>query len=105
MGAPLTLGFLGRWRAIEAAVGVDLWWSAGLIIAASLAGAIYAGRLIERLYFRRAATPTPIQHDPWRVFMFPVLLGSILALALGLEPSLLLRVAQAASHQIAGEAP
>lgn len=105
MGAPLTLGFLGRWRAIEAAVGVDLWWSAGLIIAASLAGAIYAGRVVERLYFRRAATPTPLQHDPWRVSMFPVLIVSILALALGLEPSLLLRVAQAASHQIAGEAP
>lgn len=105
MGAPLTLGFLGRWRAIEAAVGVDLWWSAGLIIAASLAGAIYAGRLIERLYFRRAATPTPIQHGPWRMLMFPVLLGGILALALGLEPSVLLRVAQEASHQIAGGAP
>ncbi|MEQ1618809.1 MAG: proton-conducting transporter membrane subunit [Terricaulis sp.] len=105
MGAPLTLGFLGRWRAIEAAVGVDLWWSAGMIIAASLAGAIYAGRLIERLYFRRAATPTPIQHDPWRVVIFPVLFGSVLALALGLEPSVLLRAAQAASLQIAGEAP
>lgn len=105
MGAPLTLGFLGRWRAIEAAVGVDLWWSAGAIIAASLAAAIYAGRLIERLYFRRSATPTPIQHDPWRISIFPVLICGALVLALGVEPSMLLRVAQAASHQIAGDAP
>jgi NADH:ubiquinone oxidoreductase subunit 2 (subunit N) len=29
MGAPLTIGFLGRWRLVEAGVGAGWWWAAG----------------------------------------------------------------------------
>jgi multicomponent Na+:H+ antiporter subunit D len=38
MGAPLTIGFLGRWRLIEAAVGAGWWWVAGIALLARLAG-------------------------------------------------------------------
>ncbi len=105
MGAPLTLGFLGRWRIIEATLGVEWWWAAGLVIFASLAGAVYAGRLIERLYFRRAASVTPLQRDPWRLAFAPALLVGVGAIAMGVEPSLLLRLVGLAGGGLAGAAP
>lgn len=102
MGAPLTLNFLGRWRLIEAAVGVEWWWAALLVIGASLAGVIYAGRLIERLYFRRAAAVTAVERAPWRLALAPALAASVFVIALGVEPSAVLRAAAAAAHSLAG---
>ncbi|MGE0046046.1 MAG: proton-conducting transporter membrane subunit, partial [Hyphomonadaceae bacterium] len=64
IGAPLTIGFLSRWRLIEASLSVAGWWAAGVIIAASLAAVFYGGRLIERLYARRGVE---LERDPWRV--------------------------------------
>lgn len=104
MGAPLTIAFLGRWRMIEAAVGVGWWWAACAAIAASLAGVFYGGRLIERVYFRRAATA----HEGgggWRIEFAPVLLAAMLVMAIGVEPSLLLRAANTAAAVMIGGAP
>ncbi len=99
MGAPLTIGFLGRWRLIEAAVGAGWWWVAGIALLASLAAVFYGGRLIERVYFRRAAAVADAEKDPWRVLAAPALVTAIVAIALGVEPSALLEVsARAAAH-------
>ncbi len=103
MGAPLTLGFLGRWRMIEAGVGAGWWWAAGSVIGASLAAVIYGGRLIERLYFRRAAETFQGNDDAWRFTLAPALMVSIAVIAIGFEPSTLLRAADAAAHLLAGE--
>lgn len=104
MGAPLTIGFLGRWRMIEAGVGAGWWWATGAVIAASLAAVFYAGRLIERIYFRRAHSAVENVNDMWRLTLAPALAAAILAIALGLEPSLLLRAAERASALLLGEA-
>ncbi|MEJ0060489.1 MAG: proton-conducting transporter membrane subunit [Terricaulis sp.] len=91
MGAPLTIGFLGRWRLIEAGVGGGWWWTAGTVIFASLAAVFYGGRVIERLYFRRA-TGAIEQSNDWRRFaLAPVLLAAIAGVALALEPSVAAR--------------
>jgi multicomponent Na+:H+ antiporter subunit D len=104
MGAPLTIGFLGRWRMIEAAVGVGWWWAACAAIAASLAGVFYGGRLIERVYFRRASTS--VESAPrWGFAFAPALLAAILATAWGVEPSVLLHAAGAAASLMVGLAP
>ncbi len=102
MGAPLTIGFLGRWRMIEAGVGVGWWWAAGAVIAASLAAVFYGGRLIERLYFRKSTLPFEGDGDLWRVLIAPALLIAIAAMAMGLEPSWLLRAADAAAALMSG---
>ncbi len=101
MGAPLTLGFLGRWRLVEASVGADWWWAAGAVIFASLSGVFYGGRLIERLYFRRATHQFEGGGGLWRVVLAPALIVSILATAWGLAPSLLLNAANAAAAMMA----
>lgn len=97
MGAPLTLGFLGRWRMIEAGVGAGWWWTAGAVIVASLAAVFYGGRLIERLYFRRAAAPYEGGSDPLRATLAPALLAAMAAIAIGLAPALLLQAAARAA--------
>jgi formate hydrogenlyase subunit 3/multisubunit Na+/H+ antiporter MnhD subunit len=96
IGAPLTIGFLGRWRLIEAGVGVDWWWAVGAMTFASLAAVLYCGSLIERIYFRRAQAvmETP---DPWRVAYYPALIAAILTIAIGVAPVWLLRAADVAA--------
>jgi formate hydrogenlyase subunit 3/multisubunit Na+/H+ antiporter MnhD subunit len=103
MGAPLTVGFLGRWRLIEAAVGAGWWWVAGIALLSSLAAVFYSGRLIERVYFRRAATVADGERDAWRMLIAPALIAAILAIGIGVEPSFLLQAsARAASHMFGG---
>lgn len=104
MGAPLTLGFLGRWRLVEAGVGAGWWWAAGAVILASLAGVFYGGRLIERLYFRRSGNAYEGGADLWSLTLAPALIASILIIALGLAPATLLDAASAAAALMLGGA-
>ncbi|MCX7359818.1 MAG: proton-conducting transporter membrane subunit [Alphaproteobacteria bacterium] len=102
MGAPLTIGFLARWRLVEAGVGAGWWWAAGLVIVASLAGVFYGGRLVERMYFRRANAPYAGDGGVWRVALAPALIAAIAAIAIGLAPGFLLRAAATASLMLTG---
>ncbi|MBY0562858.1 MAG: hypothetical protein K2P58_01630 [Hyphomonadaceae bacterium] len=104
IGAPLTIGFLGRWRLVEAAVGVGWWWAVGAMTFASLAAVFYAGRLIERAYFRHLRVAPAAQGDGWRVMLAPALLASIVLVAVGLAPGALLQAADAAASAF-GVAP
>jgi multicomponent Na+:H+ antiporter subunit D len=105
MGAPLTIGFLGRWRLIEASIGAGWWWAAGAALASSLAAVFYGGRLIERVFFRRATETAESDTNPWRFALAPVLVVAIAAIVLGLEPSLLLRAAENAASLQFGRGP
>lgn len=105
MGAPLTLGFLGRWRLIEASVGAEWWWAAAAAIAASLAGVFYGGRLIERVYFRRATETQAPPRDVWRLAVTPALAAGIVVIGIGLAPAGLLNAAAAAAAIMSGAAP
>jgi len=105
MGAPLTLGFLGRWRLVEAGVGAGWWWAAGAVIFASLAGVFYGGRLIERLYFRRAGDLFHGPNDAWRWALAPMLAASIVAIAFGVSPAPLLTAADSAGALMLGGLP
>lgn len=105
MGAPLTIGFLGRWRLIEAAVGAGWWWVAGIALLSSLAAVFYGGRLIERVYFRRAATVMEQGRDMWRVVIAPVLAAAIFAIGLGVEPSFILQASTRAAAHMFGAGP
>lgn len=102
MGAPLTIGFLGRWRLVEAGVGAGWWWASVLVIVASLAGVFYGGRLIERMYFRRANAAYAGDGGVWRVALAPALIAAIVAIGLGFAPLFLLRAAGVASGMLTG---
>ncbi|MEZ5972978.1 MAG: proton-conducting transporter membrane subunit [Hyphomonadaceae bacterium] len=102
MGAPLTIGFLGRWRLVEAGVGAGWWWAAALVVVASLAGVFYGGRLIERMYFRRANAAYAGERGVWRIALAPALIVAIATVTIGVAPGFLLRAAAAASLKLTG---
>jgi NADH:ubiquinone oxidoreductase subunit 2 (subunit N) len=102
MGAPLTIGFLGRWRLVEAGVGAGWWWAAGAVIVTSLAGVFYGGRLVERMYFRRVSGAVQTASEIWRFAGAPLLIASVCATVLGLAPDWLLRAADGAAALMAG---
>jgi formate hydrogenlyase subunit 3/multisubunit Na+/H+ antiporter MnhD subunit len=52
MSAPFTLGYAGAWTLVEAALARGWWMGAALTVAVSLAGVVFGGRLLERIYFR-----------------------------------------------------
>jgi multicomponent Na+:H+ antiporter subunit D len=97
MGAPLTIGFLGRWRLVEAGVGAGWWWATGAAVAASLAAVFYGGRLIERIYFRRVTEASEADRDPWRAARVPVAAAAIVAIGYAFAPQLLLQAASRAA--------
>lgn len=99
MGAPLTLGFLGRWRLMEASVGAEWGWAAAAGIAASLAGVFFGGRLIERLYFRKFAAPAQSE-EAWAFALTPALLVGAAAVISGVAPAWLLRLASLAAANL-----
>jgi multicomponent Na+:H+ antiporter subunit D len=105
MGAPLTIGFLGRWRLVEAGVGAGWWWAAALVIVASLSGVFYGGRLVERMYFRRATGTFAGETGMGRAAFTPALVASIAVIAIGFAPGLLLHWAAAASNALTGFGP
>ncbi|MGE3142347.1 MAG: proton-conducting transporter membrane subunit [Hyphomonadaceae bacterium] len=106
MGAPLTIGFLARWRLIEAGVGGGWWWAAGAVIVTSLAGVFYGGRLIERLYFRHASTAAAeARRDRRRGFLAPALCAALAAMLIGVDPAWLLRMLEGAGRLLAGFGP
>lgn len=105
MGAPLTIGFLGRWRLIEAGLGAGWWWAAGAALVTSLAAVFYGGRLIERVFFRHAVATVDAPRDFWRVSLMPLLIAAIAAIAFGFAPALLLQAASNAALLQLGHTP
>ncbi len=105
MGAPLTLGFLGRWRLVEVGVGAGWWWVAGAVILTSLAGVFYGGRLIELMYLRRKEVAGAATTGPWRWTAAPALVAALATIGMGLAPSVLLRAADIAAARAFGVLP
>jgi multicomponent Na+:H+ antiporter subunit D len=103
MGAPLSLGFLGRWRLIEAAVNGGWWWAAAPAIIASLAAVFYGGRLIERIYFRRSAETVERASFAAQAAVAPALLVAMALIVLGLAPGWLLLIADHAARLMLGQ--
>ncbi len=105
MGAPLTIGFLARWRLIEAGVGAGLWWMAGAALFASLAAVFYGGRLVERIYFKRANDALAVSAGPWRLLVAPASLAAVLATALAFAPQVLIQASARAASMMYGVSP
>lgn len=105
IGAPLTFGFLVRWRLIESALQSGLWWAAGVQIAASLAAVLYAGRVLERLYLRQAQSQL-IPRTARRMALTPALAAAIAAVIwLGLDADPVWRAARFAGASLMDGAP
>lgn len=57
IGMPITLGFIAKWYLLEAALKMNNWMVVIAALLGSIFAVIYAGRIIENLYFRPPASP------------------------------------------------
>ncbi|RYD89642.1 MAG: monovalent cation/H+ antiporter subunit D family protein, partial [Sphingomonadales bacterium] len=58
-GVPLTVGFLAKWRLIEAALQAGQVWIVVVLAIASLLTLLYVGRIVEAVFFRAAPAGAP----------------------------------------------
>jgi formate hydrogenlyase subunit 3/multisubunit Na+/H+ antiporter MnhD subunit len=75
-----------------------------LVIVASFAAVFYGGRLVERMYFRRAGETFAGERSLWRFALAPALMVAVLGIAVGLAPGALLRWAANAAAMLMGPA-
>jgi len=64
IGVPLTVGFISKWYLIQAALALDWWPIALLIVASSLLAVIYIWRVVEAAYFSEAKEPREVREAP-----------------------------------------
>ena len=96
MAAPLTLGFVGRWRLMEAAIERDAVWATVAAVFATLASVFFCGRLIVRMFFWHARETD--QHlARASILLAPAMIAACMLVMLGVSPDILVRAAARAA--------
>lgn len=96
IGVPLTVGFVGKWYLIVAALEKGWWPVALLALLSSLLAVVYVWRVIEVAYFQRTDDPAPVKEAPWMMQVsLWALTGGIVYF--GVQTDLTVRVAQRAA--------
>ena len=102
MGVPLTVGFLSKWRLLEAMMASQWWWAAIVIGVSSFLALIYMGRIFQAVFFRPADPDGPqIQEAPF-VILLALWVLAALNVVFGLNPSLPLGLAEAGVRAVMG---
>jgi multicomponent Na+:H+ antiporter subunit D len=97
IGVPFTLGFLAKWRLIEAAIGANWIWAAGVIALGSLLSLLYVGRILEVMFFRSLPSGTRPSEAPLGVLL-PLWLIAGATLWFGVDASIPEGLATAAAQ-------
>jgi multicomponent Na+:H+ antiporter subunit D len=105
VGAPLTMGFLAKWRLIEAGLMAGQIWIVAVIAIASLLTLAYVGRMFEALFFRPPPPGAQRAHEAPAGVLVPVWILAGLSIWFGLDASLPEGLADAASAALSGAAP
>ncbi len=104
-GAPLTLGFLAKWRLLEAALNAGQIWIAATVAIASLLTLLYVGRMLEAIFFRSAPAGAPRAVEAPVGVLAPVLVLAGLNIWFGLDASLPEQLAGAGAKALLAGAP
>lgn len=104
-GAPLTFGFLAKWRLVEAGLQAGDIWIVAVIAAASLLTLVYVGRMLEAMFFRPAAPGAPRAHEAPVGVLIPVWILAGLSLWWGVDASLPEQLANAGAQALFGARP
>jgi multicomponent Na+:H+ antiporter subunit D len=100
VGAPLTAGFLSKWRLVEASVQAGWWWAAGVLALSSLAALVYVGRMLEAMFFRPPAEGAAAAREAPLGVLVPLWALVIATVWFGLDARLPLGLAEAASQAV-----
>lgn len=64
VGVPPTIGFIGKWYIVLAAVETQHWAIVIVVVGSTLLSLLYIARLLEKLYFDHAPDTAPEYADP-----------------------------------------
>jgi multicomponent Na+:H+ antiporter subunit D len=105
MGMPLTLGFLSKWRLIEAALSQSQVWVVAVIAISSLLALVYVSRMFEAVFLRTPAQGAPrVKEAPVGVLV-PLLILAGLSVWFGIDASLPETLADAGARALFGAQP
>ena len=103
-GVPLTVGFLAKWRLIEAALQAGQIWIVAVLAVASLLTLLYVGRMLEAIFFRPAPAGAQRAREAPVGVLVPLLVLAGLNIWFGLDASLPEQLANAAARALLGGA-
>ena len=63
IGIPFTTGFISKWYLVTAALDLNMWWLAALVLAGSLVTAAYVWKIVEIAYFRTEPEATQTRSE------------------------------------------
>jgi len=104
-GVPLTMGFLGKWMLIEAALLAGEGWMVVVFAAGSLLTLVYVGRMIEAMFFRAPAPGAPRAKEAPVGVLAPLWVLAGLSVWFGVDASLPMSLAEAGAAALLGAAP
>lgn len=64
VGVPPTIGFIGKWYIVLAAVATEIWSVVVVVVASTLLSLLYIARILEKLYFDHPPTEAPGYAEP-----------------------------------------
>lgn len=105
IGAPLTGGFLSKWKLVEASISAGWGWAAIIIVASSLLAVFYAGRMVETIFFKPPAAGMDAVRDPSIGVLVPLWALTLMTLWFGVDASAPMRLAEAGARAVLGTAP
>jgi len=101
IGVPGTAGFISKWVLMDAALKLDLWWLAILIVASSLLAVIYVWKVVEILYMQPA--PKGVVAEPAPLSMtIPIWILAIACIWFGFDTDVTVGMAQVAAESLIG---
>ena len=105
VGVPLTVGFVGKWYLVAAALERGWWPVAAAMLLASLVAVAYVWKMIESAYFRapsgEAGAGAGVREAPWSMVAAAWLLAGA-NVWFGLDTSLPIGVARRAADALVG---
>ena len=101
IGVPGTAGFISKWLLIDAALKIDLWWLAILIVLSSLLAVVYVWKAVEVLYLKEPDEGADIKEVPMSM-MIPMWIMAIACIYFGLNTDVTLTSASVAADGLLG---
>lgn len=99
VGAPLTAGFLSKWRLGEAMLTGGQGWMLAVLALSSLISVFYVGRMVETMFFRPAPEGVTAREAPLPV-LIPLWLLTLATVGFGLNATLPFSLADAAANAL-----
>jgi len=102
IGIPLTPGFISKWQLVMAALELDMWPLAALILLSSLLAVIYVWRVFEVAYLRPSPAGVRAPNEVPLSMLLPTWLLALAGLYFGTHATFTLDLAHTAAQHLMG---